>query len=124
MARPGCARGLWRVGGQSAAMYPASFRKLCFPGPRWKSARPDPHKSCVFCKTLNLPGFRDAGRLPSHLSLFPSADVVSCVARRVRRCPFVAQAAAAFSASNERPLASRAQAILASLLASATTATL
>ncbi len=99
-------------------------RKLLVPGPRWKSARPDPHKSCVFYKTLNLPGFRNAGRLSGHLSSFLPADVVSCTLRYLGRCRVAAQTAAAFSASNGRPLVSTAQAMRASLLASATSATL
>jgi hypothetical protein len=49
--------------------------KCGFPGPRWKSARPGPYKSCGFCEPLNLSGFRNAGRLSGHLSLFPPADV-------------------------------------------------
>jgi hypothetical protein len=38
-------------------------------------ARPGPYKSCGFCKPLNFSGFRNAGRLSGHLSLFPPADV-------------------------------------------------
>lgn len=89
-------------------------RKVSVPGPRWKSARPDPHKSFVFCKTLNLQGFRTAGGPPGHLYSFPPADMVRGVSRPLGRCRLVAQVAGAISASNGRPLASTAQAIRAS----------